>query len=96
MQRSKNIDEKFKLLFDTETDHKMKITWYKLRIQHDLNHHYNKRIKELESLESNKRIKELESKARMLEMQMKGIKAWIGLQKKLETTEQMKWYHRSH
>ena len=93
MQRSKNTDEKLELLFDTETDHKMKITWSRFRLQHDLNHHYNKRIKELES---NKRIKELESKVRMLEMQMKGIKAWIGLQKKLETTEQMKWYLRGH
>ena len=84
MQRSKNTDEKLNLLFDTETDHKMKITWYELGIQHSLNPHYSKRIKELES------------KVRMLEMQMKGIKAWIGIQKKLETTEQMKWFHRSH
>jgi len=84
MQRSKNIDEKLNLLFDTETDHKMKITWYRLRIQHDLNHHYNKRIKELES------------KVRMLEIQMEHLEDWIRLQKKLETSEQMKWYLRGH
>ena len=84
MQRSKNIDEKLKLLFDTETDNKMKITWYRLRIQHDLNHHYNKRIKELES------------QVKWLEMQMENVEDWIRLQKKLETTEQMKWYLRGH
>ena len=61
MQRSKNTDEKLNLLFDTETDHKMKITWYRLRIQHDLNHHYNKRIKELES-----QVRWLEMKMEMI------------------------------
>ena len=80
MQRSKNTDEKLKLLFDTETDNKMKITWYRLRIQHDLNHHYNKRIKELES------------QVKWLEMQMENVEDWIRLQKKSETTEQLKWY----
>ena len=84
MQRSKNIDEKLELLFDTETDHKMRITWYRLRIQHNLNHHYNKRIKELES------------QVKWLEMQMENVEDWIRLQKKLETTEQMKWYFRGH
>ena len=84
MQTSKDPAVNLQWLFDSETDNRMRITWSKFRLQHDLNHHYNKRIKELES------------QVKWLEMQMENVEDWIRLQKKLETTEQMKWYLRGH
>ena len=80
MQISKDPAVNLQWLFDTETDNRMRITWSKFNLQHDLNHHYNKRIKELES------------QVKWLEMQMENVEDWIRLQKKSETTEQLKWY----
>ena len=80
MQISKDPAVNLQWLFDSETDNRMRITWSKFRLQHDLNHHYNKRIKELES------------QVKWLEMQMENVEDWIRLQKKSETTEQLKWY----
>jgi hypothetical protein len=84
MQISKDPAENLQWLFDIETDNKMKITWSKFSLQHDLNHHYNDRIKELES------------QVKWLEMQMENVEDWIRLQKKSETTEQLKWYFWGH
>ena len=84
MQISKDPAVNLQWLFDTETDNKMKITWSKFSLQHNLNHHYNKRIKELES------------QVKWLEMQMENVEDWIRLQKKSETTEQLKWYFWGH
>ena len=80
MQISKDPAVNLQWLFDSETDNRMRITWSKFRLQHDLNHHYNDRIKELES------------QVKWLEMQMENVEDWIRLQKKSETTEQLKWY----
>ena len=80
MQISKDPAVNLQWLFDTETDNKMRITWSKFSLQHNLNHHYNNRIKELEL------------QVKWLEMQMENVEDWIRLQKKSETTEQLKWY----
>ena len=80
MQISKDSEKNLEWLYDIETDNKVKITWSKFSLQHNLNHHYNDRIKELES------------QVKWLEMQMENVEDWIRLQKKSETTEQLKWY----
>ena len=70
MQISKNPAENLQWLYDIETDNKMRITWAKFSLLHDLNHHYNKRISELES------------QVKWLEMQIENVEDWIKLQNK--------------